>query len=192
MTQMPSEHRTRRSILEKEATWRLTTDALERVAEGEGALRMPLAEISELRLSYDPTRFETSRYRCDVTSKRNGRALIVSVSYVSPANFENRAATYVPFVRAIALAVAHANPACKFVAGRPLARYLASHAFLLLALVLLVSVLYATGVPVIGVVAIKVALIAAFVPTMIRYARANRPRVFDPLNVPEDVLPPLR
>jgi len=39
-------------------------------------------------------------------------------------------------------------------------------------------------------VAIKLALIAVYVPVMLRYARINRPRRFDPENVPADVLPP--
>jgi hypothetical protein len=56
-------------------------------------------------------------------------------------------------------------------------------------LLLLVSVLYVTGVPPLGVVTIKLALIAFFVPTLIRYTRANRPRPFDPGDVPSDVLP---
>jgi hypothetical protein len=182
-------HRTRRSIFQSEAAWRLGEDALERVAEGRPAFRIPYAEIVELQLSYDPTRFETTRYRCDVLSQRNGRALIVSVSYLSPMNFENRGATYVPFMEALVARVAAANPACRFQAGKRLSTYIGEQLFLLAMLLLLVSVLYLTGAPIAGIVAIKLALLAFFVPTMILYVRKNRPRTFDPSEIPDDILP---
>ena len=186
----PALYRTRRSILQKEAAWRLGEDALERVEAGRPAFRIPYSEIIEIRLFYDPTRFETKRYRCDVFSRRNGRAMIVSVSYLSPMNFENRGATYVPFVRTLVARVAATNPACRFQAGNRPLTYVAEQLFLLAMLLLLVSVLYLTGAPIIGIVAIKLAILAFFVPTMILYLHKNRPRRFDPVEIPDDVLPP--
>jgi len=182
-------HRTRRSILDNEATWKLGETAVERSATGESDRRIPYADIAETRLSYDPTRFESSRYRCDIVAKSGVRERIVSVSYSSPANFESRAATYTPFVRALAREVGRANPDCRFIAGKKPLTYFAEHAFLLAILLLLASTLYLTGMPVGGVVAIKLGLLAVYVPVMLRYTRINRPRRFDPENVPADVLP---
>jgi hypothetical protein len=121
----PPFHRTRRSILDNEAAWRLAEDALERMVDDVVEHRIPYGDIAELRLSYDPTRFETNRYRCDIRTASGVRALIVSVSYVSLANFDDRSKTYLPFVRALTERVARANPGCRFRAGRPLFRYLA-------------------------------------------------------------------
>lgn len=182
-------HRTRRSALEKEAAWILDSEGVERSAAGEGARRVSYTDIAEIGLSYDPTRFETDRYRCDLVTKSRARELIVSVSYVSLGNFENRAATYVPFVRALALNTMKANRGCRFIAGKKPFVYFAEHGFLLAMLLLLVSVLYFTGVPVAGVVAIKLGLVAVYVPIMLRYTNVNRPRRFDPENIPADVLP---
>lgn len=167
----------------------LDDQVVERSAAGEAARRVRYADIAEIRLSYDPTRFESDRYRCDLTTRSGARELIVSVSYVSPANFENRAATYVPFVRTLVRKVSNANPACRFVAGKKPRAYLAEHGFLLAMLLLLASTLYFTGVPVAGVVAIKLGLIAVYVPIMLRYTRVNRPRRFDPADIPTEVLP---
>jgi len=182
-------HCTRRSVLDNEAAWTLDEQGVERSVACEGARRIRFADIAEIRLSYDPTRFEANRYRCDLTTKSGARELIVSVSYVSPASFDDRAATYVPFVRALALNAQKANPGCRFVAGKKPLTYLVEHGFLLGMLLLLASTLYLTGVPVAGVLAIKLGLIAVYVPIMLRYTRVNRPRRFDPRDMPIDVLP---
>ncbi len=42
-----------------------------------GAARFPYASITEVRLSFDPTRFDTRRYRCDVRGAGgDGHALV--------------------------------------------------------------------------------------------------------------------
>lgn len=182
-------YRARRSILEKEATWRLAPDALEQIVDGKPVQGFLYADIVEIRLSYDPTRFESNRYRCDVRARNGARVVLVSVSYVSPGNFDNRGEIYAPFVRELVARVASANPACGFIAGRPLVNYLASHAFLIAMLLLLLSVLYATGAPIVGIVALKLGLIVVYVPVIIHYARVNWPRPFEPAAVPEHALP---
>ena len=87
-------HASRANIFQTEARWRLGADALVREGgepanapwyahaariflrviwpwtgikiEPGGAARFPYAGITELRLSFDPTRFDTRRHRCDV------------------------------------------------------------------------------------------------------------------------------
>ena len=167
----------------------LDEQGVERSAAGEVVRRVSYADIAEIRLSYDPTRFESDRYRCDFMTRSGARELIVSVSYVSPANFENRKATYMPFVRTLVRNVSNANPACRFVAGKKPLAYLAEHALILAVLLLLASTLYFTGVPVAGVVVIKLGLIAVYVPVKLRYTKVNRPRRFDPTDIPTEVLP---
>ena len=42
-----------------------------------GAARFPYADITEVRLSFDPTRFDTRRHRCDVRSAGGARHALV-------------------------------------------------------------------------------------------------------------------
>jgi hypothetical protein len=68
-------------VLESEATWRLAQDALERLEGNAPPWRLPYDDIAELRLNYDPTRFETNRFRCTARpALMQGPALISSPS----------------------------------------------------------------------------------------------------------------
>lgn len=187
-TDAPS-YRVRRTAFEKEVTWRLDPDALVVAPDGGAPLRIPYRDIAELRLSYDPTRLDSDRHRCEITTAGGLRRRIVSTAYVGIAQFESRAASYRPFVRELIGRVAAAAPSCRFVAGRRRLVYIAEHAFLVAMVLLLAAVLVLTGVPIAGVVMAKLALIAVWVPIALRYARVNWPRPFDPHAIPADLLP---
>src|SRR5262245_32221371 len=133
MTAMDSEqitYKVRTSAFEGERTWRLGADALEWEGDGKAGA-VPYASISELRLSYAPSRVDAARYRCDATLKTGGTVSILSTHYAGIANFESRAGTYVPFVRALVVRVAAANPAARFRSGKQPTVYILEHAFLL-------------------------------------------------------------
>jgi len=121
-------HASRANIFQTGARWRLGADALMREGgepasapwyahaariflrviwpwtgikiEPGGAARFPYAGITELRLSYDPTRVDTRRHRCDVRSA-SGAGTLWSTHFTGVADFEDRAATYTPFMRAL-------------------------------------------------------------------------------------------
>lgn len=169
----------------------LGAEALERCEPGGRTLAIPLAAVDEIRLTFDPTRFDRVRYRCGIRGRNALRESLVSTSYVSFGTFEDRGRGYAPFVREFVRRAARANPRCRFRAGaRPLA-YAVQHLFVLAILVLLAVLIAATaGVPPAGLVLVKLAIVAAYVPLSLRHARRNWPRRFDPGNVPRDLLPP--
>jgi hypothetical protein len=186
----PIVHKVRANAFEGEAIWRLGADALEREEAGKGPRTLPYASISELRLSYAPSRIDSARYRCDVTMKDGAAEVILSTHYAGIGDFESRAATYVPFVRALVARVAAANPAVQLRSGkRPLA-YILEHAVLLAMLLLLALVLELVGgVGLTGMVLIKLMIVACYVPIAFLYMRKNWPRHFAANAVPQDVLP---
>jgi hypothetical protein len=211
-------HASRANVFQREAFWRLSNEALARdggepadapwyahalrlylrllwpwsairIDRG-GVLRLPCADIVELRVTFDPTRADTRRYRCDLTMRDGGRATIWSTHYVSAGDFEDRAATYTPLVRGLVARAAAANPACVFRAGKPRLVYWAEHAFLIAMAALLVFVLALVGGSGVSeLVLVKLAIIAAFIPLLWSYARKNRPRRFGHDAVPSDLLP---
>lgn len=211
-------HTSRANVFQREATWRLGADALARDGgeaadapwyahavrlylrllwpwsgiriERGGALHLRYGEIAELRLSFDPTRADTRRYRCDLMLRNRQRATIWSTHYVSIGEFEDRAATYTPLVRGLVARAAAANPACAFRAGKRPLVYWTEHAFLLAMAALLVFVLALVGGSGLSeLVWVKLAIVLAFVPLLWRYARKNRPRRFTPDAIPRDVVP---
>jgi len=182
-------YRFRRSVLENEATWTLGPEAIERAEQGAQPFYIPYRDITELRLSYDPTRFDTDRYRCDVTARRL-RHPIMSTSYVSVGNFENRNETYVPFVRSLIARAAAVAPNCRFRAGKRPWAYWLQHIFLLSMLILLgVVIATMSGLGVSGMVAVKLGIIAFYIPVAIKYAHYNLPRNITPDSIPAEVLP---
>ena len=205
-------------MFQTEARWRLAADALEReggepanapwyahalrvflriiwpwtgvTIEPGGAARFPYASIKELRLSYDPTRFDTRRHRCDVRLSDGERATLWSTHFAGVADFEDRAATYTPFARALVARAAASNPACAFRAGtRPLF-YWSGQLFLLAMAVAAIWVIALVGGSALSEVTwAKIFVVLGLIPLAFNYARKNRPRVFDPAKVPDDVLP---
>ena len=185
----PITHRVRVSVLENETVWRFGPDALEREEMAGGktlAVRYPYADIRQMRLTFAPTRFDSSRYRCEIQLRNGTLAAIVSTHYAGIGDFEDRSATYGPLVRGLVGRVAAANPACRFLAGKRPAVYWGEHIFLLLMLLLLVFVLGATyGLSLGALVLVKLGLLVAYIPLMIVYTRKNWPRAFDPAAIPK-------
>jgi hypothetical protein len=184
----------RANVLEHEAIWRLTPDALELqggpTAAPDVVMRFPYRDIVGVRLSYAPSRADSARYRCDLTMRSGGKIAILSTHYAGFADFEDRAATYAPFVRALIARVAAANPSTRFRSGKNPIVYLAEHLFLLAMVALLVFVLSVTGfMPLSESSWSKLFIVIGFIPLLIVYTHKNWPRTFKPDAIPQDVLP---
>lgn len=211
-------HISRPNVFQREATWRITPDALTREGgerakaplaarlarlllrimfpwgvvriERGGPARFAYADIVELRLSFDPTRFDSKRHRCEITMRDRTRTNIWSTHYVSVGDFEDRGATYAPLARALIARVAAANPHCVFRAGKRPLVYWAEHTFLLAMSTLAVFTVGVLGGSAISeLVWVKIGIVITMIPLALVYARKNRPRHFDPSGIPGDILP---
>jgi hypothetical protein len=184
----------RANVLEYEAIWRLTPDALELqggpAARPDVVMLLPYRDIVGVRLSYAPSRFDPGRYRCDLTMRSGRRIAILSTHYAGIGDFEDRAATYAPFVRALVARVATGNPSARFRTGRNPVAYWAEHLFLIAMVAFLVFVLSATGFgPLSESSWAKLAIILGSVPLLMVYTSKNWPGRFAPDAIPKDVLP---
>lgn len=126
-----------------EATWRIMGDALVREMSG-ATLRFPLGNATELRMAFAPTRAAANRYGCTIRFRGGLRFVLVNLSYLGMASFEDRSADYVRFVRALAGGIGRANPTCRFHAGKPRLTYALEMIFVGSSLVLLAAVLWLT------------------------------------------------
>jgi hypothetical protein len=184
----------RANALEYEAIWRLGADTLELqggpTAGPDVVLRFPYRDVVSVRLSYAPSRADSVRYRCDLRLRSGQRLAILSTHYAGIANFEDRGATYVPFVRSLVDRVAVANPHASFRSGKSPIAYWAEHIFLLAMVAVLVVLLSAVGLSsIMGLVWVKLLIILGSIPLLLAYTRKNWPRRFKPDAIPSDVLP---
>ena len=117
---------TRPSIATVETTYQVTDDELI-WSSGPAQNRMRLADIQTVRLFTSPSVKYPSLgnapfggYDLFVVKAQDGRALsVTSKHFQTVAVFEDRRATFVPFVDAVMVRVVDINPAAVFLAGMP-------------------------------------------------------------------------
>ncbi len=114
----------RLSLARSETTYRIEGDALVWSEGGENG-RLPFSEIRQIRIYGSPgigfggSTVAPSFQRC-VVKPRQGRAHVFSSNhYVSLGKFEDRSATFRPFIEALIRRVAAVNPATQFISGMP-------------------------------------------------------------------------
>ena len=175
---MPARFSFRRSVLEQERTYTLYPDGL--VVEGGDAPPQTYLydEIRKVHLKYEHTK-QREYYQCFIHTTR-GRIDLRHVHYVSFGSFEDRRATYTPFVKALLAEVARV-PGVQLKAGST-ANFIAA----------IVGVPLMAGLAWLCVslgryaLAIFAAMMGGLALMMIG---PSRPRKLDPLNPPDDLLP---
>ena len=183
------EHAVRVSALEKECTWKLDGDTLRVSSEERPPYSIPLAEISTLRLSFDPTRFQTNRFRCHLYNANGKCGMIQNENYKGIADFEDRSTSYVAFVRALIPRIASMNPRCVFKTGTSNLNWWAQAIFLFFIFSLLLLVMFMLYTAIGPLVIVKLIIIAFFVPVAIRWFLRNKPKSFPADEIPPGLLP---
>ncbi|MBT9290660.1 hypothetical protein [Prosthecodimorpha staleyi] len=186
---VPDAYSVRNALFERPVTWRLQAGRLRIDAGMKQPVHLDYADIVTMRLVYDPKRTEWNRQRCTITVKTGERFTIASVTCLDVIRIAPQTAAYAGFVRALARRIAAANPACRFVAGKPAWLY---------------TLMLAAPIPLIGVPLAWLASVTGKVPNFLFYATAllviagipwlytlirHRPRTFDPQAIADGILP---
>ncbi|HEU4559035.1 MAG TPA: hypothetical protein VFS20_14340 [Longimicrobium sp.] len=168
----------RRSAFDREREYVLFPDRIE-VREGGFALfALPLGAIRKVRLRYDPSDTR-AYYKCNI-SATVGSIFLRHNSYKSFGEFEDRGPTYATFVRTLLWRLAE-YPGVRFRAGS---------IFNFILSILLIPVLLGVGWWAYTAGAIAGALIVLGVAALCCWLLPRyRPRSFDPLSPPGNVLP---
>ncbi|HWV56873.1 MAG TPA: hypothetical protein VNZ57_05325 [Longimicrobiales bacterium] len=171
---------------------RLTDHSIEWRDDGGGSDEIPYSDIHRVRARYAPTRVQRQRYLLELMA-RSGRSITISnTSYRGIGDFEQDDAGYVAFTRSLHERLARANPEVEYRSGTTALGYAMSWviaAYLLVVVAAVAAFLIATGL--ILIVAVKLAVIVYFAPTMVRYIRSVRPRRYQPDAIPAGALPPV-
>ena len=168
----------------------LSKDSLDwTIGPGSGRVSYPM--IRHIRLGYKPTNMASSRFIAEIWPLHSPKLVIQSVSSRSLIDMANQGAEYERFVRELHRRVGAANPNCVYEAGLPAWRWWPS---LLIGLFTLGALAYVVFQGVagghFGVTAVIAFIGAWFMWQIWQIVMRNRPRRYDPANLPGDVLPP--
>lgn len=171
-------YRKRENIFAKgETEWRVEDDALLRRAPDGAEQRIAWRDVTALRIRFYPTIAKPwlHQFRIDT---RAASMTIDNGHFAGLADFEDRSASYSPFVRAALERIRERAPIAQVrVGSRPLA-FWASMAFVTLSLVLLAAVMIVLPFPApLPVAALaKLAIIVYGIVMLPRWIRRNWPR----------------
>lgn len=190
----PVIYRRRRDRLSRsEREWRVEDDAL--VTRGSGAeKRYRWKDIVSVRLTAEPARDRPWRYVFELQPKHQRKIVLDNAHYLAPGAYEERSATYAPFVRAVAARLATTNPSAQALIGETPKRYFFLLVTALLALGGLAFVLVAVPTPLDTLPygnLIKFGAILLMLPVFWRWVLKAMPRGVALDAIPERALPPV-
>ena len=171
------------------ATFRLGEHSLEWNVSGlSGRAAYPM--IRMIRLGYRPSNFGSRRFVAEIWPRNAARLEIASASYRSMVAMEDQGLQFKTFIRELHRRIAASGANCRFEAGFAPWRWwpmfavgaATGLALIYLAFHTLLSGDFAAGLLVLGFI-----LLSSWqmLPLILR----NRPRSYDPHNIPKDVLP---
>jgi hypothetical protein len=125
--------RRRSAIARSEREWRVEEDALVSRGGSGAEKRFAWTDFVSIRLCHEPARLRPWRYVLELQPRKGSKLVIDNAHYVSVNRFEDRSATYTPFVRAALCRLAVAQPGAKALIGETPKRYFFLLLFALLA-----------------------------------------------------------
>ncbi len=132
---------------------------------------------------------QTSRFRCHLSNSAGKVATIQNDHYRGFASFEDRSKTYGTFLHRLIPRIASINPPCEFLSGVSYPRWIANALFFFGVFGILAVLMFIMFAAIGWLVIVKLAIVAWFFPTAIRWFMRNKPARFDPCRIPENLLP---
>lgn len=183
----------RLNVLTPETTICLGQDGFQVFRQGDQTQTFPYAAVSSVRLSYEPSRASSDIYFCRIYLKgQTAPAITVSsTTYRGFLEFEPQFKGYRSFVASLHAKLARFGSSVAYRAGVGPFTYWGNAIFLTVVVVFSAILLIpiAANINLSGLIWIKLALIAFLTPLAIAWFWSNRPRPYDPLAVPRELLP---
>lgn len=177
-------HSVRNSLIDRETRYCLDEESLTATSDRR-ELAVPYASIRRIGL-IDYAGFGARHRQATVRTAENGTLKIRSHHYAGLSNFDDRSATYEPFVRELSRRVATGNAECAFVSGSSAMQVFGIAMLVILAGAVLALVLALFGGTEDMDVLVGIGIAVALVPVVWRFARRGK-ATFDPLNPPLDI-----
>jgi hypothetical protein len=179
-------HSYRKSVLEKERHYELQKEGIHITSENRND-DIPYSSIHAIHLKFDPSRFAPDKYLCQIYYDRDVE-WISNSHYVSIGEFESRSESYCRLIEALHRPLA-SNPKIVFKQGISSGKY---YFFIAIVVFMLISVGWAmiswfdgSG----SLIWARLGLLLVMAWMSIRYFKNNRPGYYDPMHIPDRLLP---
>lgn len=181
----------RNSLFHKQRQYRILHDGLAWQDDDQSVV-LPYCDIQSVELQFAPSRVQGNRYLMTLNAKKLGKVQITNTTYRGIGHFEELNETYVPFVQALHQKIADKNSDVVFKQGSSWAGYIFSILVVLFLILVVISAgWFFTMFGMIWVAFIKLVILAYYLPRLWRYIKRNKPAEYDPLALPQNVLPEL-
>ena len=177
----------RSRMIEKEKHFRLTPDALVWTSGGKEE-RIAYTDVARINLMVGQSQYGMAA-NCAIWPKTGKRLIFGTVHFASAVSYENRAAGYGPFVRALLARIADAAPDAEYTRGSPL-DYLLLKIGLFMLSGLGVAVVLLGAVARLAVEPVFLGLfgfIAVMIPVTYRLMQSRKPTPIDPRSPPAEL-----
>ncbi len=173
------EHNVRRSLFSSERHFSLTPEALVWSA-AKRSERIPYADIGYVHIYSMPPTFGRIVRRTVLKGKFRGKLMIAATHFRGIGRFEDRSASYLPFVEALLSRATAANPSVRIVAGLAGPLYIFWTVMLGVSAVILAGAAIAAATGAFPTHALpSLIIILVLLPVSWRIARRGRPRRAD-------------
>lgn len=169
--------------------FRLSEHSLEWNVSGmSGRAAYPM--IKAVRIGYRPSNFGGSRYVAELWPRNGARIEIASTSYRSMVAMDDQSPAFNAFMRELHRRIADSGADCSFAAGFAAWRWWPMAAVgVLTALALVYVSIHTIAGGDLASGALVLGFIVLFTWQLLPLILRNRPRTYDPRNIPDDVLP---
>lgn len=176
-----------------EREWRVDDDALVMCGAAGGGKRTPWRDVIGVRLYHEAMRQRPWRYAFELHTKQGARIVIDNAHWMAGDAYEDRSASYTPFVRAAIAHIAAANPKARLLTGDTQKRYFFLMLVSLLAIAALACALLLIPTPLDATAfaaPVKLGLIVLLLPVFWLGVLRSLPRGMPLDSVPDRALPP--
>jgi hypothetical protein len=188
-TGMPLTYRQNPRPVGFEISYRLAGDGLT-VDTGRREIEVALAKVEQVRLTFEPRSMAQGAYQTKLKLTDGTTVKLTSLSWRSMMDVRRQDAEYSAFVQALLERIARANPAARFVAGKPRLQWAAITALTaasLLAVAIFVWQALWSGATTAALLGAGIAALGIW--QLEPMVRLNRPRAFTPGEMPRSLLP---
>jgi hypothetical protein len=161
------------------------------VDTGRKTFDLQLAEVEEVRMTYEPGRMSRRVYRTRLRMRQGRTVSFTSLNWKSLVEAQELGPAYRAFAGCLFRAVAEANPRARFTAGQPYWRWLLTAGIAVACLVAMAIIVWRAlqgGATSLALMAVFLAAVGIW--QLEPMVRLNRPRSFSPDRPPPDLLPP--
>lgn len=177
----------RLNALTRPTTWRVSEKGLFWNEEGGKSGEIPWSKVRNVRLRFEPTRFETRRVTLHFQAPYPFQ--ISNIEYQGIGNFKPQPDEFRAFVEGFHKFIPR-TAGIRFRVGSTWPAYVMNVVITIGVVTLLLAlapIAQATGMPG-GIVLTRIVLILIFLPVLFKFLWLNRPRSYDPDHLPQKML----